>query len=48
MDDDRNCALLFEYLRSILYDPQTQPLDGTLWTNRFKSWEWGCSFWITR
>ena len=27
MDDDRNCTLLFEYLRSILYDPKTQPLD---------------------
>ena len=27
MDDDRNCALLFEYLRSILYDSSVQKLD---------------------
>lgn len=25
--DERNCELLFEYLRSILYDPHVQPLD---------------------
>lgn len=27
MDDERNCDLLFEYLRSILYDAKSQPLD---------------------
>ena len=25
--EDKNCDRLFEYLRSILYDPKAQPLD---------------------
>ena len=27
--EDKNSELLFEYLRSILYDKKIQPLDGT-------------------
>ena len=27
MMEDKNCALLFEYLRSILYDSKVKPLD---------------------
>ena len=27
MSEDKNCDLLFEYLRSILYDSQIQTLD---------------------
>lgn len=25
--EDKNCELLFQYLKSILYDPSVQPLD---------------------
>lgn len=44
MDDDRNCALLFEYLRSILYDPQTQPLDVNALDEPFQKLGMGLQF----
>ena len=38
--EDKNCELLFEYLRSILYDKEIQTLDITRsWTNHTRNWD---------
>ena len=39
--EDRNCELLFEYLRSILYDSEVKTLE----IDSLENLEWVCSIW---
>ena len=43
--EDRNCELLFEYLRSILYDSEVKTLEIDSLDEPFENLEWVCSIW---
>ena len=43
--EDKNCELLFEYLRSILYDKEIQTLDITKLDEPYQKLGWDFRYW---